>query len=619
MRSSLRFWLALSLLLVTGAIVVWLKGRPEKSSAAVAWSRPQSAAVQMPALLTTPSVLAANGAQAKKPENASAQRARYQLKNVDQPIETLTRVDSAILMRNALIDTRQPVDLAIPADLRAGENPGAYIVQADRAPTAEFQNALKAAGADIVAYVPNNAFLVKAGREVAANLQNKVGVQSVLPYEPYYKLDTRLMKFAVDHETMADDAWLRVTLFPGVSVSGITSLANAVGPKEKSPFGEQILIQPRAGVLADLAQLAEVQIIEPVNPRVVANDLSRVALGVSADTVTNANYLGLSGKDVWVNVNDIGVQSNHTALAGRGFYNNGDASADFEGHGTHVAGHIAGGHATQIFDHLDRIQTNSLRTNIVMVTDDQGNTTTNFFVDGSLTNADFRGIAHEAKLFVLGIDSTPDVKEPITDSYLIETAARTNYYTLKRTNETLISNNSWNYANTPDYDSQAARFDAATRDALQDDTGSQPVLYVFAAGNLGFGGEDGLGGEPGTISSPGTAKNVITVGALEQPRFISESLTNVEERTQIDDDGTTNTVKITNLVQIFRPITDSANEVASFSSRGNVGIGVEGAQGRFKPDLVAPGTFVWSARSANWNLTNDFDPLDRKSTRLNSR
>src|SRR4051812_19355921 len=459
MRSSLRFWLALSLLLVAGGIVLWLKGRPEKSAQAVAWSQaqgqPQPTATQAPALLSAPSVTAVLGGEPAKPESAMERMARYQLKNVDRPIEALTRVDSAILMRNALIDTRQPVDLQIPADLRAGENPGAYIVQADRAPTAQFQNALKAAGADIVAYVPNNAFLVKAGREAAANLQNQAGVRSVLPHEPYYKLDTRLMKFAVNHETMADDAWLRVTLFPGVSVNGITSLANAVGPKEKSPFGEQILIQPRAGVLADLAQMAEVQIIEPVNPRVLANDLSRVALGVSADTVTNENHLGLSGKDVWVNLNDIGVQSNHTSLAGRVFYNKGDASADFEGHGTHVAGHIAGGHATKIFDHLDRIGTNSLRTNIVMVTDDDGNTTTNLFVDGSRTNADFRGIAHEAKLFVLGIDADPDVNQPVTDSYLIETAARTNYFTLKRTNETLISNNSWNYANTPDYDSQA--------------------------------------------------------------------------------------------------------------------------------------------------------------------
>ena len=46
------------------------------------------------------------------------------------------------------------------------------------------------------------------------------------------------------------------------------------------------------------------------------------------------------------------------------------------------------------------------------------------------------------------------------------------------------------------------------------------------------------------------------------------------------------------------------------SARGNVGIGTEGDFGRFKPDVVAPGSFVVSARSAQWdtnayyNLTN---------------
>jgi YVTN family beta-propeller protein len=616
MRSNFRFWLALSLLLGAGAMLVWFKGRPDKATAveAVAWGQPQKQALRMPALMTTPSVLAATGGAATKHTGTKSLTEKYQLKNVEQSIETLQPVQSAILMKNALIDTRQPVELNIPAELRAGENPGAYIVQANSAPTAEFQKALKDAGAEIVAYVPNNAFLVKAENNVAANVRTLPNVNSVLAYEPYYKLDLRLMKFAVDRETMPNDAWLRVTFFPGGSTAGLAALANSVGPKEKSPFGEQVLIQPRPETLAQLAQLPEVQIIEPWNPRVMANDMTRVALGVSADTTTNQNYYGLSGQDVWVNVNDIGVDKTHPALQGRVFYDRSTGpevgSVDFEGHGTHVAGIIAGGPATTIFDNLRAIGTNSSRTNIVITTDDDGVSTTNFFVDGSFTNADFRGIAHNAELFVLSVESSPGVNDPITDSYLIQRAAETNYFLLKRTNETLISNNSWNYANTTDYDSQAARYDAATRDALPDDTGAQPVTYVFAAGNLGFGGEDGLGGEPGTISSPGTAKNVITVGALEAPRFIAESITNVETRIETNDEGETETNKFTNLVQIFRPITDSANEVASFSSRGNVGIGVESQYGRFKPDLVAPGTFIWSARSTNWNLTNDFDPTD---------
>ena len=46
--------------------------------------------------------------------------------------------------------------------------------------------------------------------------------------------------------------------------------------------------------------------------------------------------------------------------------------------------------------------------------------------------------------------------------------------------------------------------------------------------------------------------------------------------------------------------------MAGFSSRGNVGIGVEGAAGRFKPDVVAPGTFIVSTRSSQWNTAGYF-------------
>jgi len=46
--------------------------------------------------------------------------------------------------------------------------------------------------------------------------------------------------------------------------------------------------------------------------------------------------------------------------------------------------------------------------------------------------------------------------------------------------------------------------------------------------------------------------------------------------------------------------------VASYSSRGNVGIGIEGTYGRFKPDVVAPGTFIVSTRSSQFDVQKYF-------------
>lgn len=610
MRANLRFWLALGLLLVAGVIILRVKERSGVASAPVgeaAMAHPVSHEPHVPALLTTPSVLAAHLASKGQFSDSESKtnRARYQLSNVRDDIQTLARRDSAILMRNALIDTRSKVELPIPAHLRAGEDPGAYIVQMRGDKSALFRKMLTDAGAEIVAYIPNNAFLIKAAPALAENIRGRGVVASMLPYEPYFKIDSRLMKAAVEQQPLDNDVWLRVTLFPGADLEALRPLAREMGMTEDSPFGQQILIQPRSEVLPNIAQLPGVQIIEPWNPRVPANDLTRVRLGVAENTVTNGNYLGLMGSNIWLNLNDIGVDGTHTDLVGRVFYQGTNGSVDPDGHGTHVAATIIGaGKVTNVFDTLsDEIRTNSSRMGTNITIDLNDNTTTNVTLDGSVTNASMRGMAPLAKLFVLPIDFTPEVNQPVTDTYLIETAARTNYITLNRTNRTLISNNSWNYANTPEYDSQAARFDAATRDAIKGMSGEQPVLYVFAAGNYGFGESDGNGGEPGRIASPGSAKNVITVGALESPRGIAEGLTNITVLTE-----GTNSVTNTNTVEIFFDLTDSQDQVASFSSRGNVGIGTEGLYGRFKPDLVSPGAFILSAKSKDWNLTNDFNP-----------
>ncbi|GAA4701950.1 S8 family serine peptidase [Brevibacillus fulvus] len=81
------------------------------------------------------------------------------------------------------------------------------------------------------------------------------------------------------------------------------------------------------------------------------------------------------------------------------------------------------------------------------------------------------------------------------------------------------------------------------------------MLLVVAAGNEGD--EYGLG----SVSSPATAKNAIAVGATENLRPSKGSLS------------------------------DDEDEIAYFSSKGPT------ADGRFKPDLVAPGTFILSTRS----------------------
>ncbi len=115
-----------------------------------------------------------------------------------------------------------------------------------------------------------------------------------------------------------------------------------------------------------------------------------------------------------------------------------------------------------------------------------------------------------------------------------------------------ITSDSWGAPASGAYDATAQIYDALTRDAFSD-SGNQSMLHVFAAGNSGSAAR--------TINTPGTAKNVLTVGATENPRDPGVSC-----------NGWTDA--------------DSADDMAPYSSRGPT------ADGRAKPDIVAPGTHV---------------------------
>src|SRR5580765_5140200 len=584
-------WCVISLLCLVGAYYCWQLGdkwQAEKKAAtpAPAVSQPASNAPGTNSFRSSPStapafLLTSTQATAPAPINPAPANNRlpYRLANTPQTSGQLLRNDRAILLENALIGTTQPLALSIPADLRAKGEPGAYIVQARRPLDDAFRAELKAAGATIVAYIPNNAYLVRATGAAAGRVTSLSDAQAVLPYEPYYKLRSSLLGLAVRQESLPFDATLNVLLFADEAAQTTEALRQQgaeIISQERSPFGTVVRVHPLPNRFAALAQLPGVQAIELAAKRVQANDLTRVRLGVTPDTTGATNYLGLTGLGVLVNVTDSGVDATQPDLAGRVFGYNGTGITDTDGHGTHVAGIIAGS---------GLMSTNPVNVGGVLESLDFR----------SVLNADFRGKAPEARIFALIADLLTGPL--LTDALLQETTARTN---------ALISNNSWGYGTDNSYSLAAASYDASARDALPGDPGSQPVLFVFAAGNLGNGNNEGTGGNPESLTAPATAKNVLAIGAIEAPRSITNVvsfnchvLTNMDGSVQTNANGTPLIECETNAP--FISLTDSDRQVASFSSRGNVGIGVEGDFGRFKPDLVAPGTFIVSTRSQQWD------------------
>ena len=457
-------------------------------------------------------------------------------------------------MENAWLDTTLPVPLP-PPGLRAEAEPGAYLIQSRRPLDAAFRKLLAAAGVEIISYVPNQACLVRANAPLVAGLRDSPLVSAVLPYEPYYKLKGGLLALAHRQGTLPGGSRLNLLLFPDANAVVRAELLQQglrVTGTEGSPFGPvlQVVIPASVspGLLSALARLPGVQALEWSRSRRPATDLARVTIGVADSAMAADNYLGLSGANVLVALNDTGVDGAHPDLAGRVTGDSAGSLQDVNGHGTHVAGIIAGSG---------------------LGSPDLTNVAGSFSPSAP---GQFRGMAPRARIFATAGGS---------DGYLQQAAALTN---------ALISNNSWTYG-VGGYDLAAASYDAAVRDAAAGTPGQQPVIFVFAAGNAGEGDDDGTAGSPDSVLSPATAKNVLTVGALEQERHLTNTVicwsTNGSPHWQTNSP--------------WLELTSARGRVAGFSSRGNVGVGVEGDFGRFKPDLVAPGVFVVGARPQAWD------------------
>lgn len=554
-------WGALALLCLCG---VWLvlrhSGQPSRQSASTVPGQQIPAASIIAAIGSTNSISLPAAAKVTAAKIAHEDPvAKYRLSNTAEPLKTLLRRDSALVLENARWDTTQPLSLNIPKHLRAEGDPGTYIVKSRGPITGEFRARLRGVGATMVSYMPHDAWLVRASQSQVASLEGQPGVQAVIPFEPYFKLKSSLLPLAVEQQPMSAGTRLNLLLFTDGRTEALRELGKLgvnVTSEGNSPFGPVVTVLAPADSLPAIARMKDVFMVERSAKIVAANDLSRVKLKVSTNTIETANYLGLSGANVTVAIVDSGVDMTHPDLAGRVFINSALSGVDTSGHGTHVAGIIAGSGASSA--------------------------SISGKAPGSVTNANFRGKAPSANLFSLRFDETFGGFG--FHEYVQEQIARTN---------ALIANMSWSESGVNEYDLTAASYDAAVRDGLPRVEGSRPMLFVWAAGNGGGGDGDGLGGFAGSVSSPGTSKNSITVGALEQLRNITN---------KVVIDGFTNAV--------WEALTDSSSEVAGFSGRGNVSPGVEGEFGRFKPDVVAPGVFTVSASSgqfdaaAYYSLTN---------------
>lgn len=298
-----------------------------------------------------------------------------------------------------------------------------------------------------------------------------------------------------------------------------------------------------------------------------SNDVAPQFMGV-AKAITAP--MGLSGRGEIVAVCDTGLDSGdpadiHPDFAGRVLamksypitadfaslvFNAGadDGPADLDsGHGTHVAGSAVGDGKASV----------------------------------GITARPVRGLAYRAKLVFQAVEQEmwwrPSVPPAERERYVL--AGIPNdlgpLFAYAHSKGARIHSNSWGGGDPGDYDEQCDQLDRFVWT-------HKDFCVVVAAGNDGSD-KDGDGKINLTsVTSPGTAKNCITIGACEslRPEFNSETY-----GSWWPDDYP---------VAPFKndPMANDPGQVVAFSSRGPT------VDGRTKPDVIAPGTFILSTRSS---------------------
>lgn len=489
------------------------------------------------------------------------------LTNAERPLAQLrARSAQALWLEAAVIDTKASKEgrgVAVPDALRARPDTAYHIVQFDRPVSSHDKQQLAEAGATVGHYLPNRAYAVKVSADRLDAVRAVPGVYTVEPYHPYYKLSTPLLAYVhgrADEATRAavEQGTFQLITFPGIDVQGDLQKAGAkITRVQSSSRGNVIEFSAKPGQLTALAQVDGVRRVEASQPFSAMNDLGGKRMRVSA---LKALYPGLTGEGVTVAVTDTGVDFRHATFsqdqtaptstnlntriqyyeAREGQFSEG-IPGDNDGHGTHVSASILGNGA--------------LSQTAVSIPGSAG---------PPYGTNQFAGVAPHARLIMLEDFNSFSSTQQTSIAY--NQGAR-------------ISNNSWGNSSFS-YGLLSELWDELVRDAYAtpDQNDRNEMIILFAAGNSGQGADNGTGGLKNTVIEPGNAKNVLTIGAIEQARRAN----NIRG------------VTFGSSPVYFSDLhSDTDWQIASFSSRGPV----SDTDPRIKPDLVAPGSYVLSAQS----------------------
>ena len=442
---------------------------------------------------------------------------------------------------------------------------GYYIVQFDGPIQNSWKAALAGLGADLFDYLPDFAFIMRMPADLEQAVRSHPHVRWLGIYQPAYRISQRVLDKAALNETDVTEAGIpdiniMVSVFPGEDLNRISGTIEALGcdilDAVSSNRKTVLKVKIPTDKMAEIPAISGVRWVEPEPEWELHNNRSTDVMNVR----TGWDSHGLFGFGQTVAVCDTGIDQGTTVPGNLhddfedGFGSSrinqifdrvGDGANDVNtGHGTHVAGSVLG----------------------------------NGTMSGSNPSLDdfpstcFAGIAPQANLVFQAVEdnSTEELSGlplVLEDLFLQADDAGADLHT-----------NSWGASSAGYYTTFSEDVDAYMWDHPE-------FLILFSAGNSGSDLDaDGVI-DYYNVGSPGTAKNCLTVGASEGDRIIGAGY---------DVPWGTGSWALEYSVEpIFSDhVSDNPDGMAAFSSRGPV------LDGRYKPDLVAPGTNILSVRSS---------------------
>lgn len=441
---------------------------------------------------------------------------------------------------------------------------GYYIVQFDGPVKRSWKEALTALGVDIFDYIPDFAFIIRMDSANEPVIRALDHVRWLGIYQPSYRGSQSIQDKVEAANTEAVEAntyiSLRITVFPGEDMrrvkADIMALDGYIVNETVTKWKITLTVRSPKDRIADLSAILGVKWIEPVPEWRLLNNVSTDTIGVRSPR----NNYGLYGEGQTVAVCDSGLDSGSANPAslhddfedGSGgsrvmtIYDRvGDGANDVNsGHGTHVAGSVLG--------------------NGYMSGSDP---TSNTFPSTA-----FAGIAPKANLVFQAVEAN-------TTGALSGIPSDLNVLFSQADNAGAdLHTNSWGGVEAGAYTSSSEDVDEYMWD-------HPDFLILFSAGNQGADLDaDGVI-DLYNMDYPATAKNCLTVGASEGNRPTGAGYDGswadiwpyVFSMTPISNDH----------------ISDEPDGMAAFSARGPV------LDGRYKPDLVAPGSNILSTRSSD--------------------